>query len=239
MIATLDTKRRIGVYDVAGGRFLWRKTLDQATARGMVDIDKSGTLVAVPDEDYAIHLLDARDGKVVGTALRAHRLDVTSVRFSADGRTLYSGGLDSRLIAWDVASGMQLATLPGRTGAIQVIAASRDGRLLAASSHDGRVLLWRLADRLLLATFHLTGSVTALAFDPDFSRLAAADVAGKVAVWPVSQSEWKRTACTLAGRDLTSEERAVFIGDDVEGPVCSFSEQTATKPVERGTQSPH
>jgi WD40 repeat protein len=225
LIATLDTERRVGVYATAKGSFLWRKPLKDGIARGAVDIDPHGELVAVPDEDYAVRLLSARDGRTVGEPLRAHRLDVTSVRFSADARILYTGGLDGRLIAWDVVSGSQLSALPGRIGSVQTIAASRDGVWLAAGNHDGRILLWRLADRVLVATFRLSGPVTALAFDPASQKLAGADVEGRIAIWPTSPDEWRSAACDLAGRDLTSDERTLFVGRDLEAPLCAFSRQ--------------
>ena len=59
-----------------------------------------------------------------------------------------------------------------------------------------------------------------LAFSPDGSTLASADAEGTVFVWPVSVEAWKARACRMAGRPLTDEEIARFVGDVPYRPAC-------------------
>src|SRR5262245_48517320 len=51
--------------------------------------------------------------------LRGHRSDVKSVAFGPNGRLLASGSQDKTVRVWDIASGKEIYTLQGHTGAVQ------------------------------------------------------------------------------------------------------------------------
>ena len=77
-----------------------------------------------------------------GETLEGHAGQVSGLAFSADGATLYSGGLDSKIVIWDLAGGRRL----GRPFAIPDKADPRfalrhDGRELAIGHDDGTVAL--------------------------------------------------------------------------------------------------
>jgi WD40 repeat protein len=63
-----------------------------------------------------------------------------SAAFSADGRTLATGGESIRL--WEVATGKERHTLSGHKDAVYTLAFSRDGKHLASASSEAPVFVW-------------------------------------------------------------------------------------------------
>src|SRR5262249_17849329 len=77
--------------------------------------------------------------------LVGHGSGVFALALTADGSTLASGGVDSTVRIWEVASGRTTATLRGHSGPVAAVAFSPDGKTLASGSQDSRVILWNAA----------------------------------------------------------------------------------------------
>lgn len=117
-----------------------------------------------------------------------------SLAVSADGRLLASGGQrwsertgkDRRyeVTIWELATGKQIATLPGHTNHIPTVAFSPDGSLLASGSWDGTVKLWQVATGTEIATFQGDiGRILSVTISPDSKTLAAAGQTGTIQLW--------------------------------------------------------
>src|SRR5262245_33512140 len=82
-----------------------------------------------------------------------HRLGVTTVAFSPDGKRLASGSLDKTIYVWDVASRLPEYHLPAEHSAgVKSVAFFRDGRTLASGAlisgpNDTRdpLILWDIS----------------------------------------------------------------------------------------------
>jgi tRNA A-37 threonylcarbamoyl transferase component Bud32 len=79
--------------------------------------------------------------------------DVTnSIAFSADGRTLATGGGDDKTVRlWDLADQRQIASLRGHTGTVLAVAFSHDGKILATGSKDKTIRLWDMSTHRQIA----------------------------------------------------------------------------------------
>ena len=88
--------------------------------------------------------------------LRGHQGWVFSVAFSADGKTLASGGGPQILMPegkkrkhgvrlWNAATGQELRQFAGHRGAVGGLAFLAEGKILASISADSTIRFWEIA----------------------------------------------------------------------------------------------
>jgi WD40 repeat protein len=155
----------------------------------------------VPEDGRdSLRLWHADSGKLSG------RLDgqvgpITAVTFSPDSRLLASAGSRGGDVwLWQIAQGEPALLIPGAAQdcAVEALAFHPAGRLLAVggidhlatSGFDGAVVVWDIPDRKKVAW--VRGGVTALAFSPDGTRLAAASLRRTLLLWQTN--DWRRCA---------------------------------------------
>jgi WD40 repeat protein/tRNA A-37 threonylcarbamoyl transferase component Bud32 len=97
------------------------------------------TLGSDADAGNTVRVWDATTGRETLT-LKGHRLAVTKVAFSPDGRRLASGSQDNTLKVWDAATGKELASLK-QTSNVKSVGFSPDG-LRIFSTAGGQVNVW-------------------------------------------------------------------------------------------------
>ena len=189
----------VTLWDIPSGR---RSATLVAGGHGAVAIAVSpdGSILAAADRDDSIRLWDvawvadlarARGPDVPLSAefgrLRGHTSDVMELAFSPDGELLASAGRDGATRLWDVATGVEVATLDAG-GRSRAVAFTPDGRIVASVGARGNTKLWDVASRQEIATLagHDRPEVTALRFSPDGTLMATG--ADGVLLWRVAES---------------------------------------------------
>lgn len=104
------------------------------------------TLAAASGDE--IFLWDVPNRRRRSSPLR-HGDKVTTVAFSNDGTTVFSGGQDGRVISWDSLTGLPKGRALRHSGAVNYLAVSSDG-ILAALVDNKSVVLWDAHNRLRL-----------------------------------------------------------------------------------------
>jgi WD40 repeat protein len=132
------------------------------------------------------------------TTLRGHTGPVSSVAFSGDGKALASGGADTTIKLWDLATGREKASLKGHTYPVRAVAFSPDGKLLAsggggadpkAKQSRAELKLWDVATGKEKASLQgHTAMVDAVAFSPDGKTLASGSADNTMPAYPDARS---------------------------------------------------
>jgi len=167
-------------------------------------------------------------------SLEQHHAKVRALAFDAGGRWLASGGMDRRIVLWDLARVKgeppheTLSTEPGEVLALAF--GSPDGpdpRWLAAVESGGIVKLWALAGSpprvsagVVLERGRGLGGVPSLAFSADGRYLWAADLDGSVWRFDLDGDRLEKLACARAGRSLTQQEWERYFDQEAYQPTC-------------------
>ncbi|HEY1599610.1 MAG TPA: protein kinase [Pirellulales bacterium] len=150
-----------------------------------------------------------------------HDGEITSVRFSPDGRVLATASSDGRIRLWDVASGQLQATIdePQRAP-LNGLAFAPDGKVLAVASDRRRVVLCDVESATvirILSDGHQKW-VGDVAFSPDGVTLASVGADGQLIFWDWRSGEIVRKI-TAYGRELravcfTKDGRHVIVAEE-------------------------
>jgi WD40 repeat protein len=182
-------------------------------------ISPSDKRLFVGGTDFNIHVYDAPEMQPNAAILKGHTSYVTALAYLPANRTLISGGLDRRLIWWNIAGGKPERRVDA-LGRVNRTAASADGRLLAVATDDLQTRIWNAATGAL--TRELTGghpattflgrrnTVYCVAFSADAKRLATGDRAGTICVWDTASGKlhYKATAATFYSQAFSREKLA-------------------------------
>lgn len=111
---------------------------------------------------------------------------MVNVAFSSDGRWFATGGIDGRVMLWDVATRQAKAIGRGHRNELHDVAFSPDGQRLIASGTNSKdvVKLWDVETGRDLATLPgVPGWYVHIGFSPDGNTLFAASLEGTALVW--------------------------------------------------------
>lgn len=148
----------------------------------------NGRFVYCGLEGPTVHRVAVADGKKVPLA-GGHDSWVFALAMAPAGETLYSGGGDGRVVAWEIGSESPrlLRKTEAHQGWVRALATSPDGRLVATGGNDRAVRIWEAATghRLRDLSGH-QGHVYSIAFEADGKTLLSGDLLGSIRRWDVA-----------------------------------------------------
>jgi hypothetical protein len=136
-------------------------------------------------DEATVAISDAVTGQELAT-IRAS-MSVLALAYDAAGRRLATGAYSPRLgraevTIWDLSTGRPVRTIPVRPRPIRAVALAADGRMVAAGGHEkldehmGWAGAWDVESGAPRYTLEGADVVASLAFSPDGTRLAIADL---------------------------------------------------------------
>ena len=132
-------------------------------------------------------------GRLLRTFEGGHWINVLSVVFSPDGRTVLSGGTSQSKL-WDVATGRLLRTFDEDSELVTSVAFSTDGQIALTGRTDNTIRVWDLASGLLLRTLKgHSDPVRSVAFSPDGRTALSGSLDRTLKVWNVASGRLLRT----------------------------------------------
>ncbi|MGH7170415.1 MAG: WD40 repeat domain-containing protein [Gemmataceae bacterium] len=165
LLVTIDESATVSVREISSGRVVrrfsvggfetgwsWRirggfgRDLDLSDRPDECCVfDREVRRLAVADADQCIHLWDVRQGLEL-RRLEGHRGKIGELRFTADGKGLFSAGEDNTLRYWDLGTGREIQRFQEEGMNFIRYSLSQDGRLLAWSDEE-QIHLWDLSAR--------------------------------------------------------------------------------------------
>ena len=194
-------------------------------------ISGDGRTLAAGDSEGAVHLWDARTGKLLDeNDLPGTGYQVTGVAFDRDGKTLAAA----------TASGIRLLDLTtGRVRQLSfpnanIVAFDPSGDSVASVSSDGRVRIWSTTGRFREDLESRNDAVRSLAFSSDGSLIAGGTAKGLVQIWSVQSG---RTV--MISRQHSAWVNAVrFVAGDNSTLISARDDDTVARWVCRACTDP-
>jgi len=140
-----------------------------------LDYSPNGNFIAMGGANKVIDIYQPDLGVKVKTLTNGHTDDVLTVRFSPDSRLIATGGVDHRILIWDVASGRIIREMHGHTDYVRDLSFSPDGFYLASASWDGTAIMWETGTGRIAREFKKhPDNVTSVAFSPTGNHIVTA-----------------------------------------------------------------
>ncbi|HYN31982.1 MAG TPA: BTAD domain-containing putative transcriptional regulator, partial [Ilumatobacteraceae bacterium] len=133
-------------------------------------------------------------------------------------RMLVGGGADGLVTRWDMTRREALLPWRADVGTIVQIAVAADGSVIAAGLASTVSVLDPDGQPLGVATT-IDSRIGPVSFAAD-DREAIVATAHGVRRFLLDSDSWERTACAMAGRELTSAEWATNVGTEPQVPTC-------------------
>ena len=160
------------------------ENLDRVPVISSIDLDKSGTLLALGGDDQQIRLWDVGKKAFVRTFQRQHKDWVRGVAFSGDRSRLATVCQDGQLHLWDVQNGTLLRSFTDAGRGAQKVVFHPDDNSLAVCGFEANVKIYDLSTGAVSNTLDAPGTnCRTIAYSSDGSLLAVGGRTGIVRVW--------------------------------------------------------
>ncbi len=163
--------------------------------------------------DRTVKLWNSRPGHLI-RSFDHHSDDVWALGFSPDGQSFVSGSEDGQAFIGDVAGDRLPRALIGHGDNIRSAEFSHDGRYVLTSSWDRTVRLWDVETVNNLAVIPNDSIILDATFSPSGKQIAYL-VRNIVRLRPIyaTAEDLIDAAKEMKPRDLTSEERQIYLSD--------------------------
>jgi WD40 repeat protein len=158
-----------------------------------------------------VMIFDINTGKLINNFAAAEER-ISKVAFSPDGALLATGSWDGTAKIWELSTKKELSRMV-HGGAVFDMQFDKSGTLLATASMDHTARIWDAKTGRELSRMLHEYPVSSISLSPDGSRIAAAS-GDTVYIWLWRPIDLIKTACSRLLRNLTSEERHQYLGEE-------------------------
>ena len=142
----------------------------------------------------AVQMWDVHTGQPIKTlpsSTPSQMSRVSSITYSADGKTIATGHWDGTMRLWNANSGQSIQTFKTHTNRVISLAFSSDEKTIATASWDGTMRWWNTNSGENIKTFTgYIGGSHSITYSPD-GKIIAVTGGGKVNLWNASGKHLK------------------------------------------------
>ncbi len=176
--------RGLEVWDLKAKKLLWTQNQGPTDEAGLVAFTPNGRSIFSTGGVYGNPLLWDKGGGAPVALEPSHTTYFGALDLTSDGRNFITGGIDSRIVAWDLESRKGRARMAHPGGAINALRLAPGGEFLATGADDATVRLWNMASGEQIRVYRgHRSAVTGVIFSPD-GRLISSSLDGTVKIWP-------------------------------------------------------
>jgi len=171
--------------------------------------------LAVASDSGDVTVWDLRSGAKLLALSGAQGYSAEDVTYSPDGSRI-ALATNAEVQIWDARTGQAELSIRGHSDSINSVSFSPDGRTLVTTSEDHTAIVWdaQTGQRRFVLRGHTDG-VTGAQYSPDGRFILTTSNDGTVRQYAASIDELMALAHTRVTRDLTPEERAVYLGESI------------------------
>jgi WD40 repeat protein len=183
-------------------------------------------LAACCTSPSTVEVMNVASGRGLFTAHIAG--EAHSLAYSPTAPELAIGSSNGRIYLWNTQRGTQTAVITAAASNVISVAYSTDGKLLAAGLRDGTsVLLDRATGETLGQPFPAEpGALPTLLFSSNGQLII--NYTGTATIWPTDLAALERSACQVAGRDITPAEWSSVLPGRPYQHLCPSPSSTAS-----------
>ena len=208
---------------------------------GGLAFNPDGKILASSSEDNLIRFWDVETGAQITRQFTGVEEFIIDLAFSPDGKILASTDVERMILFWDAETMEQIGVpMLGHTGNVNRVLFNPDGTTLFSAGDDATIRIWDVQTQQPIGQ-PITGSnsrqlslnvegvnpflgyaahdanIIELAISPDGTKLISKDdediskIDGNIRIWDLDVNSWLEKACIRAGRNLTSNEWALYL----------------------------
>ncbi len=201
---------------------LWDLSTGQTL--GQVDLSE-GAFFALfsPDGRQALtssgRIIDLATRRIVGDLPAEHMKASACLAVSTDGRYAVSGGIDNKVILWDLPSRAMLGAMEGHDQWVWSVAISPDSSQILSGGWDNHLCLWDLKARRLIRRMEgHTERVWCVVFSPDGRTGLSASADNTIRLWDLSTG--RQISCLEGHSGIVSS--LAFLPDGLHAFSCGY-----------------
>ena len=178
--ATGGWDKTICIWNLATGGLI--RTIRQPTPINTLTFIGASRLLAAGGHDPVIRIVNADTGRYKGN-LEGHRMGITQLNASTDGKRLLSASIDKTMRLWDMETFGEIQTYERHDNQLFTAVFAPDGKTALSAGRDGYLIQWNLDQGEPIRQIKAHGTIVwAADFSPDgrFAVSASSDETARV-----------------------------------------------------------